>query len=34
MSIVFIQGIGYELLSKSKTLAILVFANGGGGIKA
>ncbi len=30
MSIVFIQGIGYELLSKPKTLAILVFANGGG----
>ena len=30
MSIVFIQGIEYELLSKSKTLAILVFANGGG----
>ena len=30
MSIVFIQGIEYELFSKSKTLAILVFANGGG----
>ena len=30
MSIVFIQGIGYELLGKPKMLAILVFANGGG----
>ena len=30
MSIVFIQGIECELLSKPKTLAILVFANGGG----